>query len=389
MLNDTITIGEEDAVTPIQRKKLPSIKSQSSVTSKRSNLSESIIKQMQSNQAEELKIDNRPHQFTTKKVFKSLKCGVCTNQITFCTSCYHCSDCRAICHMNCKNQVPLPCIPYVSRANIGKQGKLILISDYVQANCKPCVPALIVHCTSEIEKRGLRQPDIYRANGSEKEVKTLKEKILKAKQGIPQLAEIDVYLLCNVVKNFLCELDEPLVSRIMWRDFVSVGNIENADERQSRFKNEILSLPNANRDTLAFLALHLRRVSKQQHANQMTISILAKVFGRLVLGYSIKDPPTMQIFEENRKQQRIVEYLLSLDDEFWQSILDLDNNQLNLSILNPGDMSLHLSPDHQPNKGRPSIGSRLCGGTINSGTLTPLKNKKKKLIKSTKFMPLF
>ena len=289
--------------------------------------------------------------------------------------------------MNCKQQVPLPCIPYVSRANIGKQGKLVLISDYVQANCRPRVPALIVHCTSEIEKRGLLQPDIYRANGSEKEVRTLKEKILKAKQGIPQLAGIDVYLLCNVVKNFLSELDEALVSRILWRDFVKAGNVESADERELRFKNEILTLPNANRETLAFLMLHLRRVSKQHQANQMTISILAKVFGRLVLGYSIKDPPTMQIFDENRVQQRIVEYLLTLDDEFWQSILDLDNNQLNLTIQNAGDMSLHLSPEQQA-RGRPSIGSRLYGGTISSGALTPLKNKKK-LIRNPKFKPLF
>ena len=101
----------------------------------------------------EYKIDNRPHQFVTKKSLKPEKCGICGQSIAFMSSGYHCRDCRAICHMSCKDNVPLPCIPYVSRSNIGKQGKLVLISDFVQLNCRPCVPALIVHCCTEIEKR--------------------------------------------------------------------------------------------------------------------------------------------------------------------------------------------------------------------------------------------
>lgn len=278
--------------------------------------------------------------------------------------------------MSCKDQVPLPCIPYVSKANIGKQGRLILISDFIPSNCKPCVPALIVHCTSEVEKRGLKQVGIYRVPGAEREVKDLKDKILKSKHGIPSLAAIDIHVLCNVVKKFLLHLDEALIIRIAWRDFVEIVKEENVEERKSRFKEAIMNLPNANRDTLAFLMLHLRRVA--EHAeNKMTITNLSKMFGPSILGYSIRDPPAMQIAVENTKQHQVVEHLLNLDDEFWQSMLHLDaNNQMNFSILNPSEFSLHLSPE-QPVKGRPSIGARLCGGTVSSGMITPLKNKKK------------
>jgi Rac GTPase-activating protein 1 len=269
--------------------------------------------------------------------------------------------------------VPLPCIPYVSRANIGKHGKLILISDFVQSNCRPCVPALIVHCAREIEKN-LDEIGIYRVAASEVEVRELKEKILKSKHGIPQLIDIDVHVLCNVIKKFLNQLDEALVSCIAWRDFVEAVNISDEEDRKQRIKEAILNLPNANRDTLAFLMLHLRRIADNPD-NKMNVLAISRIFGPTVLGYSMRDPPHMQIFEENKKQHQVVEYLVNLDDEFWQSILDLGSaNHLNFS-LGPADLS------------NPSIGSRLWGGKVNSGIITPLKNKKSNA--SYNIKPLF
>ena len=372
MLNDTILMPDERIVTPIKRTQ--STRSGASVQSKMSALSETLIKKRHSNQPNELRVDNRQHQFVTKKIFKPEKCCVCATSLKFYSSGYHCRDCRAICHMTCKEGVPLPCIPYVSRANIGKQGRLILVSDFVQSNCKPCVPALIVHCLNEIESRGLKEVGIYRIYASEKEVRELQEKILKSKHGIPQLADKDVHVLCNVVKKFLNQLDEALISRIAWRDFVEAVKLNDLTARQLRIKEAVLNLPNANRDTLAFLMLHLRRVVAEERENKMSALSICKVFGPTVLGYSMKDPPAMQITEENKKQLIVVEYLLNLDDEFWQSMLDMDINPLNMSM-NPGDMSLFKSPENVA-RTRSSIGGRLCGGRVGAGTITPLKNKR-------------
>lgn len=38
----------------------------------------------------------------------------------------------------------------------------------------PMVPALVVHCTNEVENRGLSEVGIYRVPGAEKDVKELK-----------------------------------------------------------------------------------------------------------------------------------------------------------------------------------------------------------------------
>ena len=36
------------------------------------------------------------------------------------------------------------------------------------------IPALVIHCTNEVEARGLTEQGIYRLSGSEREVKELK-----------------------------------------------------------------------------------------------------------------------------------------------------------------------------------------------------------------------
>ena len=337
-----------------------------------STFSQTLIKQRQNHLENEIKIDNRPHQFVTKKVFRPEKCCVCATNLKFCSSGYNCRDCRAICHMTCKERVPLPCIPYVSRANIGKQGRLILISDFVQSNCKPCVPALIVHCIAEIEKRGLKEVGLYRCSASENDVRVWKEKIL-SKKGVPSEIQ-DVHVLCNVVKKFLNQLDEALISRIAWRDFVEAVNPKDPKdlkERKERVMDAIDNLPNANRDTLAYIILHLLRVIENRETNLMSVEAISRVFGPTILGYSMKDPPAMQMFEEHKKQQQVVEYLLGLDEEFWRSILDQKSN--------PPKSAIHPSTV--------SLGSRLCGGKVNSGTMTPLKNLRSD--KNYNFKPLF
>lgn len=43
------------------------------------------------------------------------------------------------------------------------------------------VPALVVHCTNEVENRGLSEVGIYRVPGAEKDVKELKVRFVFSK----------------------------------------------------------------------------------------------------------------------------------------------------------------------------------------------------------------
>jgi Rac GTPase-activating protein 1 len=101
---------------------------------------------------------------------------------------------------------------------------MLLIADFAPQT-RPMIPALIIHCCNEIEKRGLEEEGLYRKSGSDREVNDLKDKILKSKSGIPDLAQYDVHVLCGVVKKFLRHLDEAIATRILWRDFVRAAGL--------------------------------------------------------------------------------------------------------------------------------------------------------------------
>lgn len=63
-------------------------------------------------------------------------------------------------------------------------------------------------------------------------------------------------------------------------------------------------LPIANRDTLAFIVLHLQRVAETPDC-KMPAENLAKVFGPTVVGNSCTDPEPMQMITETRKQAAV------------------------------------------------------------------------------------
>ncbi|RXG52734.1 Rac GTPase-activating protein 1 [Armadillidium vulgare] len=122
------------------------------------------------------------------------------------------------------------------------------------------VPAIIVHCTNEVENRGLSEVGLYRVPGAEREVKELRDQFIKGK-GIPNLASIDIYVICSSIKAFLRALKEPVIPSSEWRDFVAATSKTN-QQAVEHLRKVILEMPQPNRDTLAWIILHLQRVSE-------------------------------------------------------------------------------------------------------------------------------
>lgn len=83
----------------------------------------------------------------------------------------------------------------------------------------------------------------------------------------------------------------------------------------------ILQLPDSNRDTMAFLVLHLQKVALNSKVNRMTTSSLAKIFGPTVISSSMANPPHQSIINEQIKQVKTMECLIELDSEFWNDCL--------------------------------------------------------------------
>lgn len=99
---------------------------------------------------------------------------------------------------------------------------------------------------------------MYRVSGSEKEIKALKERILRGK-STPLLSNSDIHVICVCIKDFLRGLKEPLIPTVLWKNFTNAVQMINDTAIEYELRTAIDRLPQANRDTLAFLILHLQR----------------------------------------------------------------------------------------------------------------------------------
>lgn len=206
------------------------------------------------------------------------------------------------------------------------KGPLGYITDHAP-NVSPMIPALIVHCVNEIENRGLTEVGIYRVSGSEREIKALKERFLRGK-GTPHLANIDVHVLCGCIKDFLRSLKEPLVPTNLWKDFCnSVQNVTESEKQNDLFK-AIDALPQANRDTLAYLILHFQRIAESPEV-RMPIENISRVFGPTIVGYSSADPDQHAVYTEIVIQFNVMRSLIELSSVYWAQFITIDVNKEN------------------------------------------------------------
>lgn len=272
----------------------------------------------------------RPHQFVQKNNFKTETCGPCQRRIKFGKICYKCRECRAVAHPECRDQAPLPCVPSGSASKTpskpgqGYRGGTSL-ADHTPPTA-PMVPGLVVYCAQEVEARGLAEVGLYRVPGSEREVKELRDKFL-AGRGCPPLGQVEVHVLCGVIKDFLRNLREPLVPASMWSVFTSAASNPDTTDGESELFQAVSELPQPNRDTMAFLMLHLQKVAGAKET-KMSQSNLAKILGPTVIGYSSLEASPEEIMREVGVQAEAMEKLLAITSDYWATFLTSEGEEL-------------------------------------------------------------
>ncbi|KAF4532223.1 hypothetical protein B566_EDAN004309 [Ephemera danica] len=192
----------------------------------------------------------RNHVFCTKNIIRPESCGPCGRKIKFAAKVMKCVDCRALSLADFTPMVP------------------------------PMVPALVVHCIQEVERRGSSVVGLYRIPGAESEVKALRERFMKGR-GAPDLSGTDLAVVCGAFKEFLRSLSEPLVPTSQWTDFVRASEHKDLDARRASLYTCIAELPRPNRDTLAFVITHLQRVGSWEEC-KMPLTNLAKAMRELL-----------------------------------------------------------------------------------------------------------
>ncbi|XP_038608535.1 rac GTPase-activating protein 1 [Tachyglossus aculeatus] len=285
----------------------------------------------------------RLHEFVSKTVIKPESCVPCGKRIKFGKMSLKCRDCRVVTHPECRERCPLPCIPTLlgTPVRIG-EGTL---ADFVSVT-SPMIPSIIVHCVNEIEQRGLTETGLYRVSGCDRTVKELKEKFLRVKT-VPLLSKVDdIHAICGLLKDFLRNLKEPLLTFRLNRTFMEAAEISDEDNSVAAIYQAISELPQANRDTLAFLIIHLKRVAQSPHT-KMDIANLAKVFGPTIVAHAVPNPDPMTILQDTKRQPKVVERLLALPLEYWSQFMMVEQENVDPMhvIENSNAFSTPKTPD--------------------------------------------
>ena len=178
------------------------------------------------------------------------------------------------------------------------------------------IPPLVCKCVHEINKRGIRVKGIYRVCA----VKHKVEKLCQAFEQAPDLVEltdIQPNVIANVLKLYMRQLPEPLITFVLYPEFIRVvkGYPTNAPEDPAKEEEVIQELseltkrlPRHHLRTLAFLMHHLNRVSRESEVNNMPASNLAIVFGPTLMRTS-EGSASLSSLVDTDHQTRAVELL--------------------------------------------------------------------------------
>ncbi|XP_025765547.1 rac GTPase-activating protein 1 isoform X3 [Oreochromis niloticus] len=260
------------------------------------------------------------HTFVSKTVIRPETCTPCGKRIRFGKMVVKCRNCRVVAHPECRQKFADGCTAFNATAGSTTQTAAKDSLEDFAPQTHPRVPQLIVDCVAEIERRGLQERGLYRVPGGERLVKELRDCFLQGKSALMLSKVQDVHVVCGLLKDFLRKLNEPMITFRLHRTFMEASELPDEDNCSATMYQAIAELPKANRDTLAFLMIHLHKVMRSPQC-QMDQNNLARVFGPTIVGHGMPEPSPSTILRDTNTQLKVVCCLLSLPEDCWRRIL--------------------------------------------------------------------
>ncbi|NXJ52841.1 RGAP1 protein, partial [Spizaetus tyrannus] len=275
------------------------------------------------------------------QVIRPEPCGICGARIRFGKAAVKCRQCQLLLHPKCREQCPSLCTPQPHRHAWPREG---VLADFAPP-MPPLVPALVVQCVTEVETRGLTETGLYRVPGAEQLVREWKRRLLRAGGALPALSSVaDIHVVCGLGREGAAS---PLTLL-----HGATTDIPDDAACSTALCHVVSKLPPANRDTLAFLMLHLLRVSRSPDC-KMDVLNLSRVFGPTLVGHSLANPTPLTIMEDTPRQSKVraslrrgvypgcckhphtpslpaqvVARLLSLPPDFWRGFVGTEQENL-------------------------------------------------------------
>ncbi|TFK52005.1 RhoGAP-domain-containing protein [Heliocybe sulcata] len=173
------------------------------------------------------------------------------------------------------------------------------------------VPPIMEKCCEAIEKYGLRSQGIYRISGTVTKVNKLKEKLDKDLDSVNLDAEewsSDINNVTSVLKLWLRELPDPLLTQDLHQGFIDAAKIENDRLRHIRLHERVNELPDANYAALKYFMGHLHRIVQYESVNQMSVSNISIVFGPTLFSQNAGNGQMADASLQNKAVETILDH---------------------------------------------------------------------------------
>lgn len=171
------------------------------------------------------------------------------------------------------------------------------------------IPVKIEQIITKIEMHGLYTEGLYRKSGVSSKIKELKTKMSDSKDEI-DYESYNVHVLANVLKSFLREMPEPLLTFDRYDDFLRASELSDTTDRVSTMMSLIKKLPAAHHALLERLIFHLALVAQREQFNRMSASSLAIVFAPCVLRTN-RIVPAQDSLNDIGRQTKCIETLIT------------------------------------------------------------------------------
>lgn len=185
------------------------------------------------------------------------------------------------------------------------------------------VPEFIEDIVSTMRQQDMAVEGIFRKNGNIRRLQDISDQLDKD-SSIVTLSEENPVQLAALLKRFLREMPEPLLTFRLHKLFCAAATLPNPEDRKRCLHLLVLLLPRPNRDTLEVLFVFLRWVASfsyrdEETGSRMDIANLATVITPSIL-YAKSGNPAR---EDSMVAINAVQQLLENQDDIYHVPLEL------------------------------------------------------------------
>jgi len=143
------------------------------------------------------------------------------------------------------------------------------------------IPVVLDVVIKRIEEIGMDTEGIFRIPGKASKIQEIKDIINSGKNLTITDETYNVHVLAGIVKLFLRELPEPLLTFELYDPLVALSPVlkESPEKSLAEIKTRLSKLPRGNYVVLKYLTSFLLQVCSHTNNNKMTASSLSVIFG--------------------------------------------------------------------------------------------------------------